>query len=350
MHTSSLEGERIYLRAFESSDLNDLNEYASVYGVGEMAGWKHHESLDESEVVLDMLIKARHVYAIVLRANDKLIGSIGLSSMDDGMELGYVLNRDYWNRGIMTEAIELIISYCFDELKLSKIYSGYYTDNLISKRLNKKFGFKYLRKDMVNTLGLGKKERVLTVLEKEDRQIRFTRINKENKEEIKDLYFSAFPKEERIAFWYLCLKAKKKNADFIAIYDKSDFIGLAYLIYHRSTAFLFFFAVKEEYRGRGYGSLILGKLKSMYKNKKIVLWVETTDETYDGEFENLAERWSRKGFYQRNGFSESICKIRENGVRYDILEHGGFVSKKEMHDLLKHFFIRISYYYHYKFK
>ena len=40
-----IETERLVLRPFKQSDLRDFNEYASVLGVGEMAGWKHHETL-----------------------------------------------------------------------------------------------------------------------------------------------------------------------------------------------------------------------------------------------------------------------------------------------------------------
>ena len=43
-----IETERLILRPFTQADLGDFYEYASVEGVGEMAGWKHHESIDES--------------------------------------------------------------------------------------------------------------------------------------------------------------------------------------------------------------------------------------------------------------------------------------------------------------
>ena len=41
-----IETERLILRPFREEDLGDFYEYASVEGVGEMAGWKHHESID----------------------------------------------------------------------------------------------------------------------------------------------------------------------------------------------------------------------------------------------------------------------------------------------------------------
>ena len=43
-----LETERLILRAWEITDLDDFFEYASINGVGEKAGWEHHKSKDES--------------------------------------------------------------------------------------------------------------------------------------------------------------------------------------------------------------------------------------------------------------------------------------------------------------
>ena len=46
-----IETKRLILRSFKPSDLDDFYEYASVDGVGEMAGWHHHESIDKSREI-----------------------------------------------------------------------------------------------------------------------------------------------------------------------------------------------------------------------------------------------------------------------------------------------------------
>lgn len=51
--------ERLVLRAFADKDLEDFFEYARVDGVGEMAGWPHHETIEDSKVVLDMFLKEK---------------------------------------------------------------------------------------------------------------------------------------------------------------------------------------------------------------------------------------------------------------------------------------------------
>ena len=54
-----LETERLILRPWTMNDLDDFYEYASQSGVGEMAGWKAHESIDESRKILTMFMKEK---------------------------------------------------------------------------------------------------------------------------------------------------------------------------------------------------------------------------------------------------------------------------------------------------
>jgi [ribosomal protein S5]-alanine N-acetyltransferase len=79
----SMQTPRLILRQFTQGDLKDLFAYASVDGVGERAGWPHHKSLDESQLILDRIIKEGEVWAIVHRADNRVIGSIGLHHRHD---------------------------------------------------------------------------------------------------------------------------------------------------------------------------------------------------------------------------------------------------------------------------
>ncbi len=99
-----IETDRLILRAFSQTDLDDFNEYASVEGVGEMAGWKHHESKDESNKILNSFIENDKVFAVILKESGKVIGSLGVEeySREDaftefnsyyGRELGYALSK-----------------------------------------------------------------------------------------------------------------------------------------------------------------------------------------------------------------------------------------------------------------
>jgi len=174
-----LETENIILRPFKETDLYDLNEYAKVPGVGEMAGWAHHKSMEESKEVLDMFMNGKKTFAVVYKESGKVIGSIGIERYNEDYagekykplkcrEIGYVLSRDYWGRGIMPEAASKVISYCFDVLLLDAVFCGYFKRNNQSKRVNEKLGFKYVC-DREYTTRYGTQEvSVFTVIHKED--------------------------------------------------------------------------------------------------------------------------------------------------------------------------------------
>ena len=164
----TIETERLILRPFCQSDLEDFYEYASVGGVGEMAGWRHHESKEKSKEILDMFISEDKTLAIVYKENNKLIGSLGVEKygMEDkltefdgyrGREIGYVLSKDYWGRGIMPEAVNAVIDYLFNRLDWDFLTCGYYDFNNQSKRVQEKCGFKPYRKLVMDTR-LGTKE------------------------------------------------------------------------------------------------------------------------------------------------------------------------------------------------
>jgi len=59
-----IETDRLLLRTWKESDINDFYEYASVAGVGEIAGWQHHESMDVSQKVLQSFISGKNEFAI----------------------------------------------------------------------------------------------------------------------------------------------------------------------------------------------------------------------------------------------------------------------------------------------
>ena len=156
-----LETNRLILRAWEITDLDDFFEYASVEGVGEKAGWEHHKSKDKSLEILKMFIEEKKVFAIVLKENQKVIGSIGIEELSEeldkdldnllGRELGYVLNKDYWNKGIMKEAVSKVVDYCFNTLKLNFLMASYFNYNIASKRVLENLNFKFYKDIIIET-------------------------------------------------------------------------------------------------------------------------------------------------------------------------------------------------------
>lgn len=88
-----------------------------------------------------------------------MIGSVGIEDRDDGLEesgreLGYVLSKDYWGRGLMPEAVAAVICWCFEELHYDFLLCGHYSTNQQSRRVIEKTGFQFLRDyDETNRVG-----------------------------------------------------------------------------------------------------------------------------------------------------------------------------------------------------
>lgn len=169
-----LKTNRLLLRAWKMDDLNDLYEYASVDGVGQMAGWMPHKSLDDSLYILNKFIKEAKTFAIVY--DDKVIGSIGLEKYPEselpefnhlrGREIGYVLSKDYWGQEIMKEAVLKVIEYLFNDLKLDFIVCGHFVTNNQSRRVQEKCGFVHYKKVYHTSSNNEKIECWLSILKK----------------------------------------------------------------------------------------------------------------------------------------------------------------------------------------
>ena len=176
--------ERLILRAFTESDLEDFYKYASVNGVGEMAGWKHHKNIQESAEILDRFINEDKTFAICLKENGKVIGSLGVEKygLEDkltefdgyrGRELGFVLSKEYWGKGIMPEAVSAVIDYLFNECDLDFLLCGYYNFNSQSKKVQEKCGFKPYRALTMDTRMGTKEPGTLNLLINPKKNIKF---------------------------------------------------------------------------------------------------------------------------------------------------------------------------------
>ena len=171
----TIQTERILLRPFCQADLEDLYEYASQKGTGERAGWAHHTCIEDSQRILNNFIAEDKTFAIVYKQNNKVIGSIGideygmeskLTEFDGllGRKIGFVLSRDYWGKGLMTEAVKAVIEHLFNAEKLDFLTCGYYDFNVQSKRVQQKCGFEPYRKLVMETRMGTKEPGVLNLL------------------------------------------------------------------------------------------------------------------------------------------------------------------------------------------
>lgn len=114
MNTPTLETQRLLLRKFTAADLDALYEIFRDEEVNTFLPWLPLKSLDdardfyEARYVRAYRLPCAYRYAICPKAENIPIGYIHVAS-DDSHDLGYGLRREFWHRGIATEAGRAVI-------------------------------------------------------------------------------------------------------------------------------------------------------------------------------------------------------------------------------------------------
>ena len=138
----TLETERLILRDWESKDADDLFAILSNPAVSLSEGTSPVESKEKSNTVLNYLIMQKSGYAIVLKSSGSVIGGIGLNEDAKGdktaRNLGFYLAEEYWNRGLMTEALTVVIA---NAKEITDKLSATQYNNPKSEHLLNKMGF-----------------------------------------------------------------------------------------------------------------------------------------------------------------------------------------------------------------
>ncbi len=176
-----LETDRLILRHFTPGDLDDL---AAIYGDAEVMryiGKGEVKSREETAKIMEyafvdndrawsaetLALKPQlrraiernasfGLWATIYKPDSKLIGRCGLLSWDiDGAketEVGYVLAKEYWGRGLATEAARASRNYGFERLGFDRLVSLILPGNLASQRVAVKNGMHHERDAMIMDL------------------------------------------------------------------------------------------------------------------------------------------------------------------------------------------------------
>ncbi len=144
-----METERILLRYWQKSDAEALFKYASDPDVGPRAGWPAHKSVEESREIIRTFFHNETTWAIVLKETGEAIGCIGYYTHEtsnipigeNDCEVGYWVGKPFWNQGICTEALKLMLDYCINEKHFENIWADHFTGNPASGRVMEKCGF-----------------------------------------------------------------------------------------------------------------------------------------------------------------------------------------------------------------
>ena len=144
----TLNTERITLRRIKKEDINDVYQYSSDPLVPRYLLWYPHPDKEYTEKYLayvDKKYKKGEFYDWAIELEGKMIGTCGFSSFDldnNSAEIGYVLNRNYWNKGYATECARAVMKFGFEELGLWRITARFMPENTDSERVLKKLNMR----------------------------------------------------------------------------------------------------------------------------------------------------------------------------------------------------------------
>ncbi len=150
-HIPELTTQRLTLRRLSLIDVGDMYEYASRNDVAKYLTWHPHTDRTYTNEYLQY-VATRYAagmyydWAIVYEPECKMVGTCGFTSFNflaDSAEVGYVLNPEYWGRGIMREALERVLQFGFETLGLHRIEARYVEENIRSRRVMEGVGMTF---------------------------------------------------------------------------------------------------------------------------------------------------------------------------------------------------------------
>ena len=152
-----VETERLRLRHFKHEDLDDYARISADPEVMRYIG--KGQPLSREDAWRSMAFHSGHwqlrgfgQWAIELKETGRLIGRIGLFMPEGwpGLEVGWLLDREYWGRGLATEGGRAALNYAFQELRAEHVVSIIHPENHASIRVAEKLGERFERHDTVN--------------------------------------------------------------------------------------------------------------------------------------------------------------------------------------------------------
>jgi ribosomal-protein-alanine N-acetyltransferase len=142
----SLKTDRLSLRKAKLTDAEAIfRQYATDPEVTKYVSWRAHRNVEETRDYMRMCSLAwdvgRAFHWVIERAADKQVMGMMIARADAGKwELGYVLARQHWGRGFMTEALQELIAWALKQKDIYRVWAVCDVDNLASARVMEKSG------------------------------------------------------------------------------------------------------------------------------------------------------------------------------------------------------------------
>ncbi len=147
-HLPMLETERLKLRKITLDDISEIYSYASDEEVSKFLTWETHRSVTDTKAFVEYAInqyknKQLAPWGIECKENREFIGTIDFISWKVNhrvAEIGYVISKEYWGKGITTEAVKEVVKFGFKQMDLVRIQAQCFTENQASARVLEKAG------------------------------------------------------------------------------------------------------------------------------------------------------------------------------------------------------------------
>ena len=143
-------------------------------------------------------------------------------------------------------------------------------------------------------------------------------------DEVRTLYLESFPPEERIPFGNT-MRTFGRGGDLEIFTDGGVFVGFCYSFEYDGNVFLVYIATRPELRGKGYGAMMLDEMRRIKAGRNIFLVLEGTDGSPED-----AMRIRRRGFYLRNGCTDTGVRILSDDVYFDSMTVQGTNTEGSM--------------------
>lgn len=144
-----IDGKKICLRQYEAKDIdvwyNWFND-AEVVRLMDQRRWPNTKEKQKRYLEAMTASRADMQLAVIYKAGDKLIGTVGLHGIDPisrNADISVIIgDKKYWGKGLAKEAVGLLIRHAFSMLNLHKLTAGFVSGNTASQKLFGSFGFK----------------------------------------------------------------------------------------------------------------------------------------------------------------------------------------------------------------
>lgn len=142
-----LKGDGFMLRKLRHSDAESLAKHANNRNIARFLrdGFPHPYRLSDAKSWISMVLEGKDI-VYTIEVEGEACGGIGLHRMKDvyrfNAEIGYWLSEQHWGKGIVTEAVKLMVDEGFTREPFTRIYAGVFSNNKASMRVLEKCGFR----------------------------------------------------------------------------------------------------------------------------------------------------------------------------------------------------------------